>query len=146
MTPIVTEFTPLASAFGGALIGLAAVLLMTFGGRIFGATGILSGAILPTGAGDRAWRWALLAGMVSGPLAVKLMTGSMPAVEIPISLPMIIVGGFLVGIGVNFSSGCTSGHGVCGMARLSPRSIVATLTFMAATIVTVYIVRHVIGA
>lgn len=145
MTPIVTEFTPLASAFGGALIGLAAVLLMTFGGRIFGATGILSGAILPTGAGDRAWRWALLAGMVSGPLAVQLMTGSMPAVEIPISLPMIIVGGFLVGVGVNFSSGCTSGHGVCGMARLSPRSIIATLTFMAATIVTVFIVRHVIG-
>ncbi len=146
MTPIVTEFTPLASAFGGALIGLAAVLLMTFGGRIFGATCILSGAILPSGAGDRAWRWALLAGMVSGPLAVQLMTGSMPAVEIPISLPMIIVGGFLVGVGVNFSSGCTSGHGVCGMARLSPRSIIATLTFMAATIVTVYIVRHVIGA
>lgn len=145
MTPIVTEFTPLASAFGGALIGLAAVLLMTFGGRIFGATGILSGAILPTGAGDRAWRWALLAGMVSGPLAVQLMTGSMPAVQIPISLPMIIVGGFLVGVGVNFSSGCTSGHGVCGMARLSPRSIIATLTFMAATIVTVFIVRHVIG-
>ena len=145
MTPIVTEFTPLASAFGGALIGLAAVLLMTFGGRIFGATGILSGAILPTGAGDRAWRWALLAGMVSGPLAVQAMTGSMPAVQIPISLPMIIVGGFLVGVGVNFSSGCTSGHGVCGMARLSPRSIIATLTFMAATIVTVFIVRHVIG-
>lgn len=146
MTPIVTEFTPMASALGGALIGLAAVLLMVFGGRVFGATGVLSGAILPSGAGDRSWRWALLAGMVSGPLAIQLLTGSMPAVEIPVSTAMIVVGGILVGIGVNFSSGCTSGHGVCGMARLSPRSFVATLTFMAATLITVFVVRHVIGA
>ncbi len=146
MTPIVTEFTPMASAFGGALIGLAAVLLMVFGGRIFGATGVLSGAIMPSGAGDRAWRWALLAGMVSGPVAIQLMTGEMPAVDIPVSTAMIIAGGILVGIGVNYSSGCTSGHGVCGMSRLSPRSFVATLTFMAATLVTVFVVRHVIGA
>jgi hypothetical protein len=84
--------------------------------------------------------------MVSGPLAVLAMTGRMPVVQVPVSMPMLLVGGFIVGIGVTFGSGCTSGHGVCGIARLSPRSIAATLTFMLTTGATVYVVRHVLGA
>ncbi len=141
-----TEFTPLASLGGGVLIGIAAVLLMASLGRIMGATGILAGAMMPEGRGDRAWRVAVLAGMVTGPLAVLALTGAMPAVQVPVSTPMLIIGGLVVGLGVTYGSGCTSGHGVCGMARLSRRSIAATLTFMASTGITVYLVRHVFGA
>jgi uncharacterized membrane protein YedE/YeeE len=96
--------------------------------------------------GDKIWRAAMVVGMIAGPLLVLGLTGQMPAVEVPISLPMILIGGFIVGIGVTFGSGCTSGHGVCGLARLSPRSFVATLTFMVVAFVTVYVLRHVIGA
>lgn len=140
-----TAFTPLASFGGGALIGLAAVMLMLALGRIMGATGVLTGAILPTGPGDRGWRLAVLAGMVSGPLAYRLATGGFPAIEAPVSAPMPVFGGLLVGVGVTLAGGCTSGHGVCGLSRLSPRSFVATGTFMAATFATVYVVRHLIG-
>ena len=87
----------------------------------------------------------MVAGMIAGPLLVLGVTGQMPAVEVPISLPMILVGGFIVGIGVTYGSGCTSGHGVCGVARLSPRSIVATITFMIVALATVYVIRHVLG-
>ncbi len=143
---IETAFTPLQSLFGGALIGLAAVLLMATLGRVMGATGILAGFLQPTGLSDWSWRAAVLAGMVSGPVAVLAMTGQMPAVQVPVSMPMLVVGGFLVGLGVTFGGGCTSGHGVCGMARLSPRSIAATLTFMLTTGITVFVIRHIIGA
>ena len=143
---IETAFTPWASLAGGVLIGLAAVLLMLVAGRVMGATGIVAGLIRPVSSGDFAWRAALLLGMVSGPLAVAVVSGGMPAVQVPVSLPMLGIGGLIVGLGASWGSGCTSGHGVCGMARLSPRSIVATLTFMATTFVTVYLVRHVIGA
>ncbi|MBQ0752395.1 MAG: YeeE/YedE family protein [Roseovarius sp.] len=146
MTGIETEFTPLMSFAGGVLIGLSAVLLMFFQGRIMGATGILSGLITGGVPGDKSWRAAVVVGMIAGPLVVLALTGQMPAVDVPISLPMIVIGGFIVGIGVTFGSGCTSGHGVCGLARLSPRSFVATLTFMAVAILTVYVIRHVIGA
>ena len=141
-----TEFTPWASLIGGVLIGLASVLLMAFQGRVFGATGILAGFISPSSSGDWAWRAALLAGMVSGPLAYLVFFGTWPAIETPVSRWMLILGGVIVGVGVTFGSGCTSGHGVCGMARLSRRSIVATVTFMLTTGITVYVVRHVIGA
>ncbi len=141
-----TAFTPWASLGGGVLIGLAATLLMLFLGRVMGATGILAGVLSPASGGEFAWRGAVLLGMVSGPLALLALTGELPAVQVPVSLPMLIGGGVLVGVGVTFGSGCTSGHGVCGMARLSPRSIAATLTFMIATFATVYVVRHVIGA
>ncbi|SMY07542.1 hypothetical protein LOM8899_01678 [Flavimaricola marinus] len=141
-----TVFTPWQSLGGGALIGIASVMLMGFAGRIMGATGILAGFMQPASKEDWAWRAAVLAGMVSGPLAVMLFTGQMPAVEVPVTPVMIVVGALLVGVGVTFSSGCTSGHGVCGMARLSPRSIAATATFMLATTVTVFVLRHVIGA
>lgn len=142
---IETAFTPFQSLAGGALIGLAAVLLMATLGRIMGATGILAGILQPSSMSDWSWRVAMLAGMVTGPLAVMLLTGSMPAVQVPVSMPMLMIGGFIVGVGVTFGSGCTSGHGVCGMARLSPRSIAATLTFMATTGITVFVIRHVIG-
>ncbi|MEE4121448.1 MAG: YeeE/YedE thiosulfate transporter family protein [Paracoccaceae bacterium] len=138
-----TAFTPLQSLAGGALIGAAAVLLMLVAGRIMGATGVLAGAIW--GPDDRSWRIALIAGMLTGPLAYLGLTGGFPAIQVPVSTWMMIVGGFLVGVGVTFGGGCTSGHGVCGMARLSPRSIVATVTFMIATGITVYLVRHVFG-
>jgi len=140
-----TTFTPLASTIGGALIGLASVLLMLTLGRIMGATGILAGFFTPASRDDFLWRAAMLAGMVTGPVIYLALTGSFPAIDIPISMPVLLFGGFVVGLGVTFGSGCTSGHGICGMARLSPRSIVATLTFMIATAVTVYVMRHVIG-
>ena len=139
----IVNFTPLASLLGGGLIGLATVLLMATVGRIFGATGILSAAIWADD--DRAWRWALLAGMVSGPTLYMLLTGNWPEITVPVSTPALVIGGLLVGIGVSYGSGCTSGHGVCGLARLSPRSLVAVPTFMAATALTVYVVRHVVG-
>ncbi len=140
-----TVFTPWQSLAGGALIGIATTLLMLSLGRIFGATGILSGLFSHGPSQDRLWRLALLLGMVSGPLAVLLLSGQMPAVQVPVSAPMLVVGGLVVGVGVTYGSGCTSGHGVCGLARLSPRSLVAVLTFMIATAATVYVLRHVIG-
>jgi len=140
-----TEFTPFASLFGGVLIGLSAVLLMLVLGRVMGATGILTGFVNPASAADWSWRAAMLAGMVAAPLAYFAVTGGMPTIDVPVSTPLMLLGGFIVGIGVTFGSGCTSGHGVCGMARLSGRSITATLTFMAATAVTVFVIRHVLG-
>ena len=146
MMVIDTLFTPWQSLAGGALIGLASVLLMLTLGRIMGATGILAGVLTPTTHPDTGWRLAVLAGMVSGPLAVLALTGQMPVVQVPVSLPMLLVGGVLVGIGVTYGSGCTSGHGVCGMARLSRRSFAATVTFMVTTGITVFVIRHVWGA
>ena len=140
-----TEFTPWLSLAGGLLIGLAATLLMLHRGRIFGATGILAGIVVPDTSSDWAWRAVLLAGMISGPLAVLAVTGQMPAVDAPVSLPVLIVSGFVVGIGVTFGGGCTSGHGVCGMARLSPRSVVAVVLFLATAAATVYVTRHLAG-
>lgn len=140
-----TEFTPIASLAGGALIGTAAVLLMLIHGRIAGATGILAGVLLPTSRADWSWRAAMILGMVTAPSLILTFTGQMPAVDVPVSTIALLVGGLIVGIGVTLGSGCTSGHGVCGMARLSPRSIAATLTFMLSTFVTVYVVRHVLG-
>lgn len=143
---IITEFTPGAATLGGALIGLGSVLLMWLHGRIMGATGILAGVLTPSSRADFSWRVAVLLGMVTGPLVVLLVTGQMPAIQVPISTTMLVIGGVIVGVGVTFGSGCTSGHGVCGMARLSPRSIAATVTFMLTTALTVYVLRHVIGA
>ncbi|SPH27546.1 hypothetical protein ASD8599_04012 [Ascidiaceihabitans donghaensis] len=141
-----TSFTPLASLTGGVLIGLAAVCLMFLRGRIMGATGILAGALWPASRSDWTWRAAILAGMFTGPWIYFGLTGGLPAIDVPSATPLLIVGGVLVGIGVTLGSGCTSGHGVCGMARLSPRSFAATLTFMITTALTVYVVRHLLGA
>lgn len=138
-----TEFTPWMSTAGGVLIGLSATLLMVFNGRIAGMTGILTG-IIPPFSTDWSWRIAFLAGAVLAPV-VFLVAGGAIAYAVPVSLPLLALGGLLVGIGVYFGAGCTSGHGVCGMARLSPRSIAATVTFMIATSITVYVIRHVVG-
>lgn len=139
-----TEFTPFASMAGGILIGLASTLLMLFHGRIAGMTGILSG-LLPPFASDWSWRLAFIGGAIIAP-ALILISGNTIDYAVPVSTTSLIIGGFLVGIGVFYSSGCTSGHGVCGLARLSVRSLAATLSFMAFTFITVYIIRHVIGA
>lgn len=140
-----TAFTPWASLGGGLLIGLAAVLMMGGLGRILGATGVLAGALLPSSSSERPWRLPVIAGMLTGPFVFSLLTGEMPMIQVPVSTLMLIIGGLIVGVGVTLGSGCTSGHGVCGLARLSPRSLAATLTFMATTGATVFIVRHVVG-
>ncbi len=139
-----TAFTPVASFGGGLLIGLSALLLMLMLGRIMGATGILSGVVVPV-SGDFGWRAAVLAGMIAGPIVLTWVSGTAPVIDVPVSMPALVIGGVLVGMGVTFGGGCTSGHGVCGNARFSARSIVATLTFMAAAIMTVFILRHGIG-
>lgn len=143
---MITTFTPLQSLAGGGLIGLASVLLMLSVGRIMGATGILAGVLFPTSRADFTWRITLLAGMITAPLIYLAATGALPEMTVPVSTPMLMAGGFIVGLGVTFGGGCTSGHGVCGMARLSPRSITATATFMITCAATVYIIRHIIGA
>lgn len=139
----ITEFTPWMSLGGGVLIGLSATLLMAFHGRIAGMTGILAGLIPPL-ASDWAWRAAFILGAILAPF-VFTSVGGVVAFSVPLSTAALAIGGVIVGVGVFVGSGCTSGHGVCGMARLSPRSIVATLVFMIATFVTVYVTRHVLG-
>jgi uncharacterized membrane protein YedE/YeeE len=139
-----TDFTPWQSLFGGALIGFSAVLLMALHGRIAGMTGILSGVIPPL-APDWPWRAAFLAGAIVAPV-VFLLAGGEIAFSVPVPTAALALGGVLVGIGIHFGNGCPSGHGICGLARLSPRSLVAVLTFMAAAFVTVYLTRHVLGA
>lgn len=141
-----TTFTPWASLGGGLLIGLAATLLMLVHGRILGVTGILSGLVMPASRPDFTWRAAMVAGMVCGPVAIWLMSGGWPDLQVTVSTPLLVLSGLIVGVGVSYGGGCTSGHGICGMARLSPRSVVATVTFMVTTFATVYVLRHIIGA
>ncbi len=143
---MVTSFTPYAALSGGVLIGLSAILLMWSLGRIMGATGILEGFIFPKNLDNWSWRAATLLGMALAPLIIYQVSGNFPSIQIPISTGMLVIGAFIVGVGVTLGSGCTSGHGVCGMARFSPRSIAATVTFMATTAITIYIIRHVLGA
>jgi len=139
------NFTPVSAAVGGALIGLSAVLLMMLNGRIAGITGVFAGLIDPAGS-DRAWRAAFIAGLIAAPLSAVLLGLTLPLPQMPSSLLVIAVAGLLVGFGTRLSNGCTSGHGVCGIARLSPRSIAATAIFMAAAITVVALTRHVFGA
>jgi len=139
------NFTPVASAAGGMLIGLAAALLWLGLGRIAGISGIVGG-ILPIRRREAAWRLAFLAGLLAAPLLLGVAAGySAPAPAIG-SADLLAVAGLLVGFGTRLGSGCTSGHGVCGIARLSPRSLTATGVFMATAAATVFLVRHVIGA
>jgi hypothetical protein len=139
-----TEFTPVASLLGGALIGLAAVLLMALHGRIMGVTGILSGVLPPIGA-DWAWRAAFLVGAISAPALIVALGDRAIPFDTPLSFGAQVIGGLVVGLGAALGSGCTSGHGVCGLARLSPRSLVATATFMATALLTVFVIRHLLG-
>jgi uncharacterized protein len=136
-----TAFTPWTSLIGGIMIGLAATLLMALHGRIMGLTAIING-VLPPLAPDWSMRAAFLAGAIIVPGIAAVFADGIPFAS-PASLPVLIVGGVIVGIGVKIGSGCTSGHGICGIARLSPRSIVATCVFMVATAATVYLTRHV---
>ncbi|WP_299483567.1 YeeE/YedE family protein [uncultured Roseibium sp.] len=140
-----TDFTPLQSLTGGMLIGLAAVALMMMHGRIAGISGIVNGLLTLQLNKDWAWRAAFLAGMILSPLILLVATGRLPDIQIPVAAPLLAVGGFLIGIGVTLGSGCTSGHGVCGMSRLSKRSIAATLTFMVTAVITVFVIRHTLG-
>jgi uncharacterized membrane protein YedE/YeeE len=138
-----SNFTPISAAIGGALIGLSAVLLMAFTGRIAGVSGIFAGLINPQTT-DRAWRAAFIAGLVAAPLSAAFVGYAVPTPQMPGGVT-IVVGGLLVGFGTRLGSGCTSGHGICGIARLSPRSIAATGVFMVAAIVVVAFTHHVFG-
>ena len=136
-------FTPWASLAGGALIGLAAALFVLLTGRIAGISGVLGGLLRPT-RGDIAWRAAFLLGMIGAPVAYVL-AAHLPAIDIQAGDGALVLAGLLVGIGTRYGSGCTSGHGVCGISRLSRRSMIATLAFMAAGFASVFVVRHVLG-
>lgn len=141
-----TEFTPVTALLGGGLIGLAATLLMAFNGRIAGISGITSGVLPPwTGTGDLGWRLPFLAGLLLAPILVQITTGDISQ-TVSTDLPLMIVAGLLVGFGSVYGNGCTSGHGVCGLSRLSTRSLIATGTFMIVAIATVAITRHGIGS
>ena len=135
-----TAFTPGAAAAGGLLIGAASVLLVLAAGRIAGISGILGGLTHPV-RGDVAWRAAFVAGMLGAALAFRA-AGLFPDVRIDTSTATLVAAGLLVGFGTRLGSGCTSGHGVCGLSRLSPRALAATLAFMGAGFATVYVVRH----
>jgi uncharacterized membrane protein YedE/YeeE len=139
-----SNFTPISAAIGGGLIGLSAVLLMLLNGRIAGITGVFAGLIDPLST-DRAWRATFVAGLLAAPLTAALFGQAIPVPQLPTSFIVIAVAGLLVGFGTRLSNGCTSGHGICGIARLSPRSLVATGIFMFAAIVVVAITRHGIG-
>jgi uncharacterized membrane protein YedE/YeeE len=138
-----TNFTPWASLAGGALIGLSAALFVLFNGRIAGISGILGG-LLEWPKGDITWRLAFLLGLVAAPLAYRLVA-PLPLVQVDAGTGTLVVAGLLVGIGTRYGSGCTSGHGVCGLSRLSPRSLAATAAFMLAGFATVFVVRHLIA-
>jgi uncharacterized membrane protein YedE/YeeE len=137
-----SHFTPWASLAGGALIGLAAAMLVLFNGRVAGISGIVGGLLVPR-RGEIAWRLAFVAGLLLAPLAMLLFGGA-PAPRIDAGFGLLVTAGLLVGVGTSYGSGCTSGHGVCGISRLSPRSLIATAAFMGAGIVTVFIARHLV--
>ena len=138
------SFTPYAALAGGVLIGTAASWLLLFNGRIAGISGILGGLFKPA-AGDAGWRIAFMVGLMAAPIAYGLFA-KLPESRVDTGFLAIVFAGLLVGIGTRYGAGCTSGHGVCGLSRLSPRSLVATLAFMATGFASVFVVRHVMGA
>jgi len=145
MTIDFTHFTPWLSLGGGLLIGLASAVFILLNGRILGISGILGGMLAPR-AGDIGWRIAFLLGMAAAPIVLALLVplDFIRAPTIDASYPVIALAGLLVGFGTRYGSGCTSGHGICGLSRLSPRSLISTLTFMAVGFFVVFILRHVI--
>ncbi len=134
------HFTPWSSLAGGLLIGLATAMFLLFNGRIAGISGILGGLLRPV-SGEIGWRIAFISGLVGAPIVYGLVAG-LPPVRVDADTTTLIVAGLLVGVGTRYGSGCTSGHGVCGLSRLSPRSMAATASFMLAGFVTVFFVRH----
>ncbi|MBU2875119.1 YeeE/YedE family protein [Marinobacter salexigens] len=138
-----SSFTPWSALIGGVLVGIAAASFLLLNGRIAGISGILGGLLTPS-AGDISWRIAFLAGLIGAP-ALWALVVQLPPIEINAGYPALILAGLIVGVGTRYGSGCTSGHGVCGLSRLSPRSLVATLSFMFAGFATVFIIRHLLG-
>jgi len=138
------HFTPVSALAGGVLIGLATVLLLATTGRVAGVSGILAGAMSGAG-GERAWRLAFLAGLIAAASAWAWLARGWQPISITGDTRLLVAGGLLVGIGTRLGSGCTSGHGVCGLARLSPRSAVAVTTFLGVAMLTVFLVRHLLG-
>lgn len=139
-----SNFTPFSALWGGLLIGAASILLLYLNGRVAGVSGIMAGAIRLRGA-EGAWRRAFLAGLVFGAFIYALWQDP-PPISITSNAPLLAAAGLLVGIGTRLGNGCTSGHGICGIGRLSVRSLVATVVFLAVAMATVYVVRHVIGS
>jgi uncharacterized membrane protein YedE/YeeE len=138
------SFTPIPSLLGGMILGIAAALYVFLHGRILGISGIVAGLIHPK-QGDVVWRLSLVLGLMSAPFWAALFFEIHPIVEIDADWYAILIAGLLVGFGAQYGSGCTSGHGICGLSRLSPRSLVATLSFMGAGFLTVFVLRHLIG-
>jgi hypothetical protein len=138
------SFTPMSSLLGGVLIGLAASTLLWLNGAVAGVSGAVGGLLRPR-PGNVGWRGGFVAGLLAGGLILRIALPSAFAITVVEPLPLLLAAGFLVGVGTRLGNGCTSGHGVCGVSRGSPRSIVATATFMAAGILTVSVVRHVLG-
>lgn len=138
------NFTPFTALLGGLLIGLAATLTLWANGRIAGISGILSGVIVPDSK-DKSWRILFLVGMLCGALLYALVRGETAALELQAGPVLTVVAGLMVGFGTRLGSGCTSGHGICGLARFSRRSFTATLVFMLTAILTVYVSRHLMG-
>lgn len=145
MTIAWTHFTPWTSLAGGLLLGLAAALFILLNGRVLGISGILGGLLAPK-RGDAGWRLSFVLGLLAAPLVAGLLApeGFLKAPRIDAGYGLVVLAGLLVGVGTRYGSGCTSGHGVCGLSRLSPRSLVATLAFMAAGFLTVFLIRHVL--
>ena len=141
---MITEFTPYAGLLGGALIGLSAVLLMAGTGRIAGCSGIFRNMLTLDFGSDFIWRGLFVVGLVAGTALTRPFAANATVIALP-TLSMAIIGGLFVGFGTALSHGCTSGHGICGISRFSPRSIVATLMFMVVAIITVFITHHVLG-
>src|SRR5215470_12626106 len=139
-----TSFTPWSAVVGGLIIGVAVSLFVLVNGRIAGISGIVGGLLRPR-TGDVVWRFAFVAGLILAPLVYAIVT-TLPSIDIAASDPTLILAGLLVGVGTRYGAGCTSGHGVCGLSRLSPRSIVATLAFIGSGFVTVFVLRHLLGA
>jgi uncharacterized membrane protein YedE/YeeE len=137
------SFTPIPSLLGGMMLGLAATLYVLLHGRILGISGIVSGLVHPKKE-DWSWRLAFIIGLITAPFLAALFFGILPVIEVDASWLTVIIAGLLVGFGVQYGSGCTSGHGICGLSRLSPRSLVATLSFMTAGFLVVFIIRHLI--
>ena len=144
MTIDFDSFTPFASLAGGVMIGVAALLLMLMHGRVMGISGILGGIVMPSDRSDMSWRVLFVIGVIAAPGLILFLTGS-PVEATPVASALLLpVAGFLVGLGTAIGAGCTSGHGICGLARLSVRSAAAVGIFMLTAIVTVYLVRHVV--
>ena len=139
----VHNFTPWSALIGGLILGFAALIFILVNGRIAGISGILGGLLTPA-KDDALWRVAFIAGLIMAPLIYRLFA-TFPTIHVNASYPILVIAGLLVGVGTRFGSGCTSGHGICGLSRMSPRSLAATGAFMATGFITVFIIRHVIG-